>query len=599
MNKIQLITGFVFLLILSGTVAKGQQEYLSPTRITVHPVTNEANILLSTVPAVAVVDMETERLTATYPLKFIPSDICFSADGKNLYITEYAANGKLHILSAANHQIVQSISTGAYPAAVCVNRQGTRAWVANRFSNDLSVIDLTKQKEIIRLPMIREPKSLALSPDEKWVAVGNFLPGQSALDKWVSAEVSLVDAVSDRIAAHIPLGDGAQSIKDVCFSKQGDYLFVTHLLSHYQMPTIQLDRGWMNTNALSVINIPAKKYETAVLLDDMYLGAANPCGMALSEDGNKLFVAISGTHELISLSLPTMLEKIKHATTQADIANNLTFLNGDKTRIPLSGKGARYVTVHNKKIFVTDYFSAGLSVVDVDSPENKRFISLGKEPEPDEIRRGEQYFEDAELCFQRWQSCVSCHPDVRADGLNWDLANDGFGNPKNTKSLLYAHVTPPCMITGIRKNAEIAVRAGIRYIQFASRTEEEAVCIDKYLRSLAGLPSPYLENGKLSKKAQSGKKIFEQAGCSGCHNGAYLTDGQKYNVGTGIDEYTDVPFDTPTLKEIWRTTPYLYNGSAKTIHEVITTFNANDKHGATSKLTEKELEALEQYILSL
>jgi cytochrome c peroxidase len=60
-----------------------------------------------------------------------------------------------------------------------------------------------------------------------------------------------------------------------------------------------------------------------------------------------------------------------------------------------------------------------------------------------------------------------------------------------------------------------------------------------------------------------------------------------------------VPFDTPTLKEIWRTAPYLYNGSAVTMKEVLTKFNKNDKHGKTSQMSEQEIEALAEYVLSL
>ena len=52
----------------------------------------------------------------------------------------------------------------------------------------------------------------------------------------------------------------------------------------------------------------------------------------------------------------------------------------------------------------------------------------------------------------------------RPDALNWDLLNDGIGNPKNTLSLLLSHQTPPVMITGVRASAEDAVRAGIKYI---------------------------------------------------------------------------------------------------------------------------------------
>jgi len=482
-----------------------------------------------------------------------------------------------------------------------VNKEGTRAWVANRFSNDLSVIDLQKQREIARIPMVREPKSVVLSSDGKIVAVGNYLHNQSALDNLVAAEITLVDAVESKIIRNIPLCNGAQSLEDLCFSEDGSLLFATHILSRFQLPAFQMERGWMNSNALSVIDIPEREYYTTVLLDNTYRGAANPSGLSLSEDGEKLYVAISGTHELIVIDLPVMQRKMRRADRE-ELSTNLTFMNDCKVRIPLAGKGARRLIEKDNKVFVTDYFSGGLSVVDFTTPVKEkfvRFIKLDNEPEMNAIRKGELLFADAELCFQNWQSCLSCHPDGRSDGLNWDLANDGLGNPKNTKSMLYSHVTPPCMITGIRADAEIAVRAGIRNIQLTQRPEEDAVCIDKYLSSLSPLPSPYLVNGKLSPVAEKGKAIYEQAGCNQCHNGDYLTDMQMCDVGVGTGKDTDIRLDTPTLKEIWRTAPYLYDGRAKTIKEVLTIFNQEDKHGVTSRLTEEEIDALEQYVLSL
>jgi DNA-binding beta-propeller fold protein YncE len=587
------------MLIYFNTFTYGQ--YLSPTRIAVHPATGKMFVLLSTAQSIAKVDPVTEQLLETFKLNFTPSGICFASDGSFLYITENSANGKVHIVSALTGKTTKTIAVGAYPSTVCINKQGTQLWVANRFSNDISLIDLRKQKEVKRLPVLREPKSLALSPDEKLLAVGNYLPYQSSLDERVSAQITFIDANSSEILCHIPLPDGSQSVEDVCFSKDGDFVYATHLQSRYHFPATQLERGWMNTNALTVIETIRIKHYATMLLDDIFRGAANPCGMTLSESGDRLYIAVSGTHELMALDLSALTKKFAHTkpVELPSLSNDLIFLNETKTRVPLYGKGARYVATLHGKIFVSDYFSGSLSVVDEDKLKDVRFIKLGNEPEPNDIRKGELYFADAMICFQNWQSCVSCHPDVRADGLNWDLINDGIGNPKNTKSLLYSHVTPPCMITGIRATAEIAVRAGIRLIQFSERPEEDAACMDQYLRSIQPVPSPYLLNGKLSKTAQKGKQIFERAGCADCHNGKYLTDGKKYDVGTGIDEYTNFPFDTPTLKEIWRTAPYLYNGSAKTIKEVLTIFNKNDKHGITSKLKEEEIIALEEYILSL
>ena len=184
-------------------------------------------------------------------------------------------------------------------------------------------------------------------------------------------------------------------------------------------------------------------------------------------------------------------------------------------------------------------------------------------------------------------------------GKNWDLLNDGLGNPKNTKSLLLAHRTPPAMALGVRSDAEAAVRAGIKHIQFAVRPEQDAVAIDEYLRSLKPLPSPYLQAGRLSQGAKRGRKIFKKAECATCHPAPLYTDRGKYDVGTGKLGEKGKAFDTPTLVEVWRTAPYLHDGRAATIREVLTKYNPADRHGKTSGLTDAQLDDLTEFILSL
>ena len=209
-------------------------------------------------------------------------------------------------------------------------------------------------------------------------------------------------------------------------------------------------------------------------------------------------------------------------------------------------------------------------------------------------------FHDATLSFQHWQSCASCHPgDGRIDGINWDLLNDGIGNPKNTKSQLLSHQTPTAMATGVRETAEMAVRSGIRYIQFAVRPEQEAEAMDEYLKALKPIPSPLRVNGKLSGAAKRGKKIFGKVGCAKCHPAPLYTDMQKYNVGTGLGQEIDTEFDTPTLIEIWRTPPYLHDGRAAAMLDVLTKYNPDDRHGKTSRLNEQELQDLVEFVLSL
>jgi cytochrome c peroxidase len=215
------------------------------------------------------------------------------------------------------------------------------------------------------------------------------------------------------------------------------------------------------------------------------------------------------------------------------------------------------------------------------------------------VRRGEMLFHDAKLCFQQWQSCASCHPGSgRVDVLNWDLLNDGIGNPKNTKSLLLAPRTPPSMSLGVRANAQAAVRAGLRSILLAVRPESDVIAIYRYLESLTPIPSPYLVNGEAGPAAFRGQRVFRDAGCASCHSGPYYTNGRLFNVGTGLGAESTEAFDTPTLIEVWRTAPYLHDGRAVTIREVLTVHNPQDKHGRTSNLTDEQITDLAEFVLT-
>ena len=208
-------------------------------------------------------------------------------------------------------------------------------------------------------------------------------------------------------------------------------------------------------------------------------------------------------------------------------------------------------------------------------------------------------FHDASPSFQNWHSCASCHTDgARACGLNWDLLNDGMLNAKNTKSLLLTHQTPPAMVTGVRADAETAVRSGVLYIEFAIPRRAHTDALNAYLKSLVPVASPYLVDGALSRAAQRGQRLFHTTGCTQCHRGPHYTDGLRHRVGTETEEEPRGRFDTPSLIEVWRTAPYLHDGRAVSIREVLTTFNPNDRHGRMSALSEDELSDLIEYVLT-
>jgi hypothetical protein len=368
----------------------------------------------------------------------------------------------------------------------------------------------------------------------------------------------------------------------------------------------------MNTNALSVLDVEKAELVNTVLLDDMDQGAANPWGVACSADGKWLCVTHAGTHELSVVDRGALHAKLDKASDSrpkdvrtlgrdpSDVPNNLAFLVGLRRRLRLAGNGPRAVAVIGDKAYVAEYFADSIGVVGLDPEARHKPRSIPLRPAGGEtvVRRGERYFNDATRCFQGWQSCASCHPDARADGLNWDLLNDGIGNPKNTKSLLLSHRTPPAMATGVRAKAEVAVRAGMKFIEFRVMPEEDAVAIDEYLKSLKPLSSPLLVDGKLSPTAEKGREVFGEAGCADCHPAPLFTDLRLYDVGTTGVLDAGRKLDTPTILENWRTAPYLHDGRAASMREVLTTHNKGDTHGATSKLSEEEINALVEFLLS-
>ncbi|MEG1545007.1 MAG: YVTN family beta-propeller repeat-containing protein, partial [Tannerellaceae bacterium] len=288
------------------------------------------------------------------------------------------------------------------------------------------------------------------------------------------------------------------------------------------------------------------------------------------------------------------LERFLAYKDKSRLDYDLNFLYGLRERIPVSGNGPRCLLLAGNQLIVPTYFADVLNVMDIQTNVMKS-VELNPGRTETEEQKGEKYFNDAMNCFQGWQSCNGCHPgDARTDGMNWDLMNDGVGNSKNCKSMLYSHVTPRNMISGIRASAELAVRAGFKFIQFYEVSEEQAAAVDAYMKALRPVPSPYLVNGELSDKAKEGRKIFDKLKCGECHSGPYFTDLKMHRIGENVE--FEEGWDTPTLVEVWRTAPYLFNGRAATMEEVFSVH----KHGIEKKrVSNKEIEALTEYVNSL
>ena len=496
--------------------------------------------------------------------------------------------GRSMLYRIAGDRIAAS-APAPYGATAPVLKNGT-LYVAGQFDERVVEYDpatLTPRREV---KVLREPKAMAATDD--YLFVVNFLPAQAANLDYVAAELSVVDRKDFKVIKNIKFANGSNALRDVTVTDDGRYVLVSHNLGRFTVPTSQLQQGWMNTSAVSVVDAKSLEYLGAVIVDEPNRGAAGTWGVA--QRGDKLVVSHSGTHDISVVDYPKFVAKLSNYKGGIEtLAYDLRFLYGLRKRIPLVGNGPRAMALADGKVYVPTYFSDTLNVVDLASLD-VAVAAWNPARTETTAQVGERVFNDAAFCFQNWQSCNGCHPgDARTDGMNWDLMNDGIGNSKNCKSLLFSIQTPPSMISGIRASAVIANRKGFTHIQFSNIPEELALAVDAYTGGLVPVPSPLLVDGKLSAKAEEGRKVFEKLGCGECHSGPYFTDMKMHRIGADIE--FDAGWDTPTLREVWRTAPYLFDGRAATMKEVFTTH----KHGIEKKVSDKDIDALVEYVNSL
>ena len=596
----------------------------------------------------------------TVPLPMKPVRMRWTADRARIAVVGGVPEGKLLLVRVKDGRganvapaVEKVFDAGHFPADVASGvREGKDLfYVADRFAGLVREIDGESGAPLRTFDAGREPAAIQITPDGAFLAVGGLLPEDPADVAQTSARVRIIDLASGETAA-VPIENGISNLYDLALSPDGRLAVVTATRGNYRTVTSQVEGGWIVDNVIAVIDVRRRKYIETFELDNQYRGAPNPWQLRFSDDGAFLTVALSGSGEVELIPTPRLYELINYRLTD-DIQRTPTHeehLLPFRTRISFGLAGTRSVAMHGDTLWTCAYFDDAVGRAriaiepeklaggdadrgyprklkplrpDEDVPPapgaplhwvqleqltpaagvavDRAFARLAPESAETPVRRGERLFYNALICREHWQSCITCHPDARADALSWDLLNDGTNNPKNTKSLLFSHETPPSMITGVRPDAETAVRAGVIHILFSHLDEEDYCAIDEYLKSLRPVPSPRLRDGNLSESAQRGNRLFESSrtGCADCHHGPYYTD-MMIHASPPQDPFEPrTKFDTPTLCEVWRTAPYLSTGHWRTLREALLDGKHGNPDGRLGRLTDEELHDLIEFVLSL
>jgi DNA-binding beta-propeller fold protein YncE/cytochrome c peroxidase len=619
------------------TPPRDESVYHSPLDLAFSPDGKTLAVSDRTAGELCLIDANSGEIRRTVKLQGKPMALAWRQNG-SILVSEYDA-GTVAEVDARESRVARRLPVGPKAVGVAVATGKNLLVVCDYGLHTISLVDLETGNVRTRLPAVRHPYFVAVTPDERLAVVGNLIPPGPATELTSVASISLIDLDSLTKIRDIPLPDGSSDVRQVRVSPDSRWAYVVHTRGRTMLPTTQLDRGWVNTNALSIIDLAERQVYATVLLDTITQGAADPWGIALTPDGKTAWISLAGVHQIARIDLGRLHEYLAGREPKSEISNlrspisdakppvtdaaaiwqqikedpakrsqlsyhlSALYAAGLMSRIPIDAKGPRGIALaaDGKHLAVASYYSGEVLWLEADRCQVQKRISLGSQPEADEVRHGEFVFHDAGHCFQGWLSCATCHPDGRADGLNWDLVNDGIGNPKNAKSLLWADRTPPSMSLGIRENMEEAVKKGFQFVQFREVEEGDLDAVRAYLRSLEPESSPYLVQGQFSEKARQGRRIFEDAevGCANCHPAPWYTSKKLRDVGTKHELDRSGDFDTPTCAELWRTGPYLHDGSAPTLKDMLTTMNRDNQHGRTSHLQPEEIEALIEYLLSL
>lgn len=142
---------------------------------------------------------------------------------------------------------------------------------------------------------------------------------------------------------------------------------------------------------------------------------AIPKGLAVTNDGNYLFVVAKGSSKVGMFNTSSLEDN--------------TFTPSSANHIVLSGGGPDGLVLdelHNR-VYVTTRFDNGLSVIDTISKTEINHQGLHN-PEPPALIAGRQFLYDANYTSSNGEtSCASCHVEGDKDELAWDL-----GNPDGT-----------------------------------------------------------------------------------------------------------------------------------------------------------------------
>lgn len=335
---------------------------------------------------------------------------------------------------------------------------------------------------------------------------------------------------------------------------------------------------------------------------------ANPWEVAISPDGQFAYMLFGATNDLfVARILGDDYQELSYQATMR-LGNNPRAVN---------------VTPDGETLLIYNALDYELVAYATQDLKEKYRSSVTDSPLKGQHLLGKKLFYTAAqpMSGRQWIACSSCHIDGDADGRTWQNP-EGLRQTQPLKGLAWTHPIHWSADRDEVQDFEHTIRGklmqgrGLLNGRLPDSLKQPISGRSKMLDALAVYTnshrfsiSPYSKNG-LSDSAKRGQTIFHSpaTGCATCHTGAYYSDSQpggelvRHDVGTGRTDPSELmgtAYDTPTLLGVYRSAPYLHDGTAATLRDVLTTKNNGNIHGATSQLEPSQIDDLVAFLRAL
>ncbi len=544
--------------------------------------------------SISLVDLEAGKVRAEVAVGHKPAAVVCAPDGRTAAVSNLWSGCITFLdLVETGPKARVDVTVGGLPRGLVFAQDGRRLYAAVSGCDEVVVIDTTRQQILQRWPAPREPRHLALSPDGALLAVsGNRSP-----------RVSVWNTRTGQLHWQRAIEDGF-NLRGLAFLPDGQSLVCAHNVRRsFPVSQKNIEEGWVIDSRMTRFPLEPGAVPPLyqVALDTRGRAVGDPHVLALGPAGSPLILTASGTHEMLVFRTKDL------AWNGGDpgdfLAGDLAKNQGSVRRLTLGGRPTAAAFLPDRsEVVVANYLLDAVQVVDVRAGRVKRTIPLGGPARPEWSRRGEALFYDARRSHHQWFSCHTCHVDGHTCGLTFDTLNDdSYGNPKLTPSLRGVTRTGPWTWHGWQKDLGAAVEKSLTQTMFGPRPEPDEV---KALVSFLGTLDhpPHLgaaSNGRKDLAVGRGRMLFEgKARCARCHKGPEYTSEHNYDVKLEPDDSPYPLWNPPSLRGLWDRGPFLHDGRAATLDELLQKHHAPELLGG-QPLSPGERQDLVTFLLSL